>query len=82
MGLLTNHCAHASTLLACTLSRQLYAIFPSEGQKPTSVEIWFTSAELGNFVLAFPVRFTPRLYTDEIKAARARIPVVIDRQKN
>ena len=44
--------------------------------------MWFTRAELGNFVLALPVRFTPLLYTDDIRAARARSPVVIERQKN
>ena len=48
----------------------------------TSVEIWFTSAALLWIVLDFGVSWTPRLYIELIKAARASTPVDMDLQKN
>ena len=48
----------------------------------TSVEIWVTRAALGSDVRALPVRLTPRLYIELVRAARASSPVVMERQKN
>ena len=48
----------------------------------TSVEIWVTRAAFVRFVRALPVRLTPRLYIELVSAARARRPVVMERQKN
>lgn len=59
-----------------------YAYLRNQKIRLTSVEIWFTSAALGRSILAFVVKCTPRLYIEPIRAARARTPVVIERQKN
>lgn len=47
-----------------------------------SVEMKLTKAAFVMVVRAFPVRLTPRLYMEFIRAARANIPVAIERQKN
>lgn len=74
-------CVHAADLRN-NASETSWVQRPKKTQVLTSVEMWVTRAELGRFVRALPVRLTPRLYIELMSAARANMPVVMERQKN